>query len=40
MNRSVPGLNNVLQMAPALIITKEEIDRIVDAIKNSLEKIK
>ena len=39
MNRSVPGLNNVLQMAPALIITKEEIDRIVDAVKNSLEKI-
>lgn len=40
MNRSVPGFNNVLQIAPALIITKAEIDRIVDAIKNSLEKLK
>jgi len=36
MNRSIPGFNNVLQIAPPLIITKEEIDRIVDSIKNSL----
>ncbi|MDQ7095259.1 aminotransferase [Desulfosporosinus sp. PR] len=40
MNRSIPGFNNVLQIAPALIITKPEIDRIVDAIKNALEKVK
>ncbi|WP_434510674.1 aminotransferase [Desulfitobacterium sp. AusDCA] len=40
MNRSVPGFNNVLQIAPALVITKKEIDKIVDAVKYSLEKLK
>lgn len=38
MNRSIPGFNNVLQIAPPLIITKSEIDRIVNATKNSLER--
>jgi taurine-pyruvate aminotransferase len=32
MGRSVPGLNNVLTLAPALIVTKEQIDDTVKAI--------
>ncbi|MEG6513348.1 aminotransferase [Desulforamulus ruminis] len=38
-NRSNPGYNNVIAMAPALIVTKDEIDRIVAAIKKALEKV-
>ena len=37
MNRSVPNLNNVLGFAPMLIVTKEEIDKIVGAVKSALE---
>ncbi len=37
MNRSVPTLNNVLTMSPAYIVTKDEIDRIVDAIRKGIE---
>lgn len=40
MNRSVPGRNNVITMAPAYIITKDEIDRIVSALRMALEKVK
>ncbi|MCG8400205.1 MAG: aminotransferase class III-fold pyridoxal phosphate-dependent enzyme, partial [Firmicutes bacterium] len=39
MNRSVPGRNNVITMAPAYIITKDEIDRIVSALRTALERI-
>lgn len=39
MNRSVPGRNNIVTMAPALIITKDEIDRIVTVLRNALEKV-
>jgi taurine-pyruvate aminotransferase len=37
-NRSIPGLNNTINLAPALIVTKDEIDRIVSAIRHALEK--
>lgn len=36
MGRSVPGLNNVLTLAPALIVTKEQIDATVKAISVAL----
>ena len=38
-NRSVPGLNNVLCFAPALIATKDDIDQIIDAVDGSLTKV-
>lgn len=38
MMRSVPGYNNVLYMAPPLIIDKQGIDRIVDALRNALHR--
>ena len=39
MGRSVPGLNNVLTLAPALIVTKEQIDATVKAIGVALGKL-
>ncbi|MNW64460.1 Taurine--pyruvate aminotransferase [compost metagenome] len=36
MMRSVPDYNNVLYMAPPLIIDKQGIDRIVDALRKAL----
>lgn len=39
MGRSLPNQNNVLTMAPALVATKNDIDRIVTAIGNALAKI-
>ena len=37
-NRSLPGLNNTLCLAPALIATEDDIDRITDAIDNALSR--
>lgn len=37
-NRSFKNQNNIINLAPALIATKEDIDQILQAIKNSLEK--
>jgi len=37
-SRSLPGLNNTINLAPALIATKDQIDRIVDAIRRAIEK--
>lgn len=39
MGRSLPNQNNVITMAPALIATKNDIDRIIHAIGNALAKI-
>lgn len=38
-NRSVPGLNNTLCMAPALVVSAEQIDRITDTIGRALIKV-
>jgi len=38
-NRSVPGLNNVLCLAPALIATPDDIDQITDTIDRALTKV-
>ncbi len=35
--RSLPGLNNTINLAPALVATKNELDRIVDALKKGIE---
>jgi taurine-pyruvate aminotransferase len=38
-NRSLPGLNNIINLAPALVATRADIDRIVTAIRNAIEKV-
>jgi taurine-pyruvate aminotransferase len=38
-NRSLDGLNNTLCLSPAYIVTRGEIDVIVDAIDNALTKV-
>ena len=35
--RSLPGYNNTLYLVPALVVTKGEIDKIVNAVKIALE---
>ncbi len=35
-NRSLPGLNNTICLSPALIVTREQIDKIVDALDAAL----
>jgi taurine-pyruvate aminotransferase len=40
MGRSVPGFNNVLTLAPALVVTKAEIDATVNAIGVALGNLK
>ena len=35
--RSVPGLNNTVNMAPPLIVTKADVDELVDAVKAGIE---
>jgi len=37
-NSSLPGNNTIMNFAPALIATREDIDRIVAAVKTALEK--
>ena len=39
MNRSVPGANNVLCFAPALIATSDDIDQITDTVDRALGKV-
>jgi len=38
-NRSVPGFNNVLLFAPALIATRDDLDQIVGAVDGALGKV-
>ena len=40
MGRSLPNMNNVLTLAPALIINKAQIDQIVRSIGKALENLK
>ncbi|MBI5520411.1 MAG: aminotransferase class III-fold pyridoxal phosphate-dependent enzyme [Desulfovibrio sp.] len=37
-NRSLPGHNNIINLAPALVATKDDIDTILGAVKNALLK--
>ena len=39
MNRSVPGVNNVLCLAPALIATPDDIGQITDTMDRALTKV-
>ena len=36
MNRSVPGMNCVLTLAPAFVISKEEIDHIITTLRQAV----
>ena len=36
---SLPGNNTIMNFAPALVATPDEIDRIVTAVKTGIEKI-
>ena len=36
-NTSIPGNNTIMNFAPALIVTREQLDRIVSAVKKALE---
>jgi taurine-pyruvate aminotransferase len=38
-NSSLPGLNTTLYYAPALVITKDEVDRMVQATQKGIEKV-
>lgn len=38
-NRSLPGMNNTLCLAPALIATADDVDRITDAMDNALTRV-
>jgi taurine-pyruvate aminotransferase len=38
-NSSLPGLNTTLYYAPALVITKNEADQIVEATQKGIEKV-
>ncbi len=35
--RSIPGLNNTVTIAPPLIVTRADIDELVDAVKTGIE---
>jgi taurine-pyruvate aminotransferase len=36
--RSIPDHNNVINLVPALVVSKNQIDQIVSALKKALEK--
>ena len=39
-NRSMPNGNNIINLAPAFVVTKDQLDRIVESICNAMEKLK
>ncbi len=39
MNRSVPNMNNIINMAPAYVVTQAELDRIVDTLKEAIASV-
>lgn len=39
-NRSIPNGNNIINLAPAFVVTKEQLDRIVESICSAMEKLK
>jgi taurine-pyruvate aminotransferase len=38
-NRSVPGYNNSLLFAPALIATKDDLNRITEAVGTAIKRV-
>jgi len=38
-NRSFPGFNNILNMAPAYVVTKADIDTIVSTLRQAVSKV-
>ena len=36
-NRSIPGLNNTINVAPPLIVDRADVDEIVEAVKVGIE---
>ena len=38
-NRSIPGFNNTLCLAPALVVDADQIDRFSDAIDGALTRV-
>ncbi len=38
-NRSLPGLNNTINLAPAYVVTREDIDTILLTMRRAMEKI-
>jgi taurine-pyruvate aminotransferase len=39
INRSCPGFNNIINMAPAFVVTKSDIDAIVGTMRAAIEKV-
>ena len=38
-NRSLPGYNNTLLFAPALIATKDDLDQVTDAVDQAITRV-
>ena len=38
-NRSLPGFNNIMNMAPAYVVTKSDIDTIVQTLRQAIQKV-
>ena len=38
-DHSLPGLNKTRRLSPALIATEDDIDRLMDAIRDALDRL-